>query len=56
MARDITAHKQVEQLKDDFASLVSHELRSPLTSVLAGLIMVLESAGGRLEETEKELL
>jgi PAS domain S-box-containing protein len=31
--RDISADRYVEQLKSDFVSAVSHELRSPLTSI-----------------------
>jgi len=56
VARDITERRQMEQLKDDFASLVSHELRSPLTSITAGIGMILEDGGARLEEEEKKLL
>ena len=31
--RDISAERVVEQMKSDFVSTVSHELRSPLTSI-----------------------
>lgn len=31
--RDITKLKEIEQMKSDFVSMVSHELRSPLTSI-----------------------
>src|SRR5256884_10007250 len=30
---DVTANKQIEKLKDEFVSVVSHELRSPLTAI-----------------------
>src|SRR6266568_539275 len=30
---DVTANKQIEKLKDEFVSIVSHELRSPLTAI-----------------------
>lgn len=30
---DITSHKQIEKLKDEFVSAVSHELRTPLTAI-----------------------
>jgi two-component system, OmpR family, phosphate regulon sensor histidine kinase PhoR len=30
---DITSSKQVEKLKDDFVSIVSHEFRTPLTAI-----------------------
>lgn len=56
VARDITERKQMEHLKDDFASLVSHELRSPLTSVVAGLGIVLDGGGKGLDEDERKLL
>jgi PAS domain S-box-containing protein len=45
VARDITERRQIEQLKDDFSALVSHELRSPLTSIL-GFVTVLEKLLG----------
>lgn len=34
IARDITAKVQEEQKKNDFISMVSHELKTPLTSIL----------------------
>ncbi len=33
LARDITAHRRSEQEQDAFLSLISHELRSPLTAI-----------------------
>lgn len=32
--RDITARKKLDQMKDEFIGLVSHELRSPLTVIM----------------------
>ncbi len=34
---NVTALKQVEQLKDDFIGMVSHEIRTPLTVVIGAL-------------------
>jgi len=35
--RDIAARKKLEQLKDEFIGLVSHELRSPLTVIMGSV-------------------
>jgi len=39
--RDVTALREVERLKDEFVSIVTHELRGPLTAVL-GYVQLLE--------------
>jgi len=41
--RDVSAEREFDQLKSDFISLVSHELRSPLTSISASVELMLES-------------
>ncbi|HEY9715437.1 MAG TPA: PAS domain S-box protein, partial [Chroococcales cyanobacterium] len=43
VAHDITARKRAEQLRRDFVAMISHDLRTPLTSV--GLTLDLLSAG-----------
>ena len=55
MVVDITERKKLEQLKDDFIGLVSHELRSPLTVIMGSLNTVL-SEGSRLRSSEIEQL
>ncbi|ACK65764.1 putative PAS/PAC sensor protein [Rippkaea orientalis PCC 8801] len=35
LIRDVTAEREIEQIKNDFLATVSHELRTPLTSVWA---------------------
>lgn len=35
--RDITARKELDQLREDFASMIYHDLRSPLANVTSGL-------------------
>lgn len=40
VAHDITEKKRIENLKKDFVNMVSHDLRTPLTSVQAFLEMV----------------
>lgn len=41
---DITYHKKLDRLKNDFVSTISHDLRSPLTAIL-GYIELLDRAG-----------
>ncbi|HEY9788106.1 MAG TPA: ATP-binding protein [Candidatus Obscuribacterales bacterium] len=42
VARDVTERKKVEQLKRDFVAMISHDLRTPLSSVQIYLEMVSE--------------
>jgi two-component system sensor histidine kinase VicK len=44
IARDITEKKQEEQRKNDFIAMVSHELKTPLTSVKSYVQVLLERA------------
>ena len=49
--RDIAERKKLEQLKDEFIGLVSHELRSPLT-VIMGAVNTALTEGARLSREE----
>lgn len=53
---DITALKKMEQMKSDFVSMVSHEVRSPLNSVLAQLKVVLDELAGPVSQKQREIL
>lgn len=52
--RDVTQLKELDQLKSEFVSVVSHDLRSPLTAIL-GYIQLLERAGP-LNTTQKDFV
>jgi len=53
--RDVAERKKVDQLKDEFIGLVSHELRSPLT-VIMGAIHTALSERDRLSREETHQL
>ncbi len=46
----------LDQTKDDFISMASHQLRTPLTSVKGYLSMVLEGDGGELNRKQEKML
>lgn len=57
IARDITDKKQEEQRKNDFIAIVSHELKTPLTSMRSYVQLALAKAKERKDGyTEKLLL
>jgi len=53
---DITERKKLDQLKDDFIGLVSHELRSPLTVITGAVNTVLTEAERLSPEETHQLL
>jgi signal transduction histidine kinase len=48
--------KALDETKDDFISMASHQLRTPLTSVKGYLSMILEGDAGKVTGTQKEML
>ncbi|WP_337841375.1 ATP-binding protein [Rheinheimera sp.] len=56
LLRDISARKEVEQLKDEFVSTVSHELRTPLTSINGALGLTLGGVLGPLTDKQQHML
>jgi signal transduction histidine kinase len=48
--------KALDEAKDDFVSMASHQLRTPLTSVKGYISMVLEGDAGKLNATQRKLL
>lgn len=49
--RDVSERKKLDELKDDFLRMVSHEFKTPLTVVI-GVIETLLSNGGQLPPAE----
>lgn len=48
--------QRLDAAKDEFVSMASHQLRTPLTSVKGYISMVLEGDVGRISNTQRQLL
>jgi signal transduction histidine kinase len=48
--------KALDEAKDEFISMASHQLRTPLTSVKGYLSMVLEGDAGEINENQQKML
>lgn len=48
--------KALDETKDEFISMASHQLRTPLTSVKGYVSMVLEGDAGKLNDMQRKLL
>lgn len=48
--------KALDETKDDFISMASHQLRTPLTSVKGYISLVLEEDAGKLSPLQKKML
>ncbi|MGD9683350.1 MAG: ATP-binding protein [Candidatus Obscuribacterales bacterium] len=54
VARDISREKQLQKMKMDFMSMISHDLRSPLTSIIGGLTILASGIKGELPPAMNE--
>ncbi len=48
--------KALDEAKDDFISMASHQLRTPLTSVKGYISMVMEEDAGKVNQKQREML
>ena len=48
--------EKLERLKSEFISIVSHELKTPLTSVNSALDIILKGTAGEVNETTEKFL
>lgn len=53
---DITREKELEKTKNDFVSVTSHELRTPMTIIKSYLWMLQNEKGGTLNDKQKDYL
>lgn len=54
--RDITTLKALEQEKEDFVSMLSHDLKTPITAVVGSIDLVREGRLGPVNEEQQEFL
>jgi signal transduction histidine kinase len=53
---DITSFKELDEMKNDFVRMVSHELRSPLAAIKQQQAVILGGLAGELSDKQRELL
>lgn len=56
LRRTNTELRRLDEAKDEFVSMASHQLRTPLTSVKGYISMVLEGDVGKITATQRRLL
>jgi signal transduction histidine kinase len=54
--RDITQERELQQMRDDWTSMLVHDLRAPLTSIMNGVMMIKRGIGGPVNDAQIELL
>ena len=53
---DITELKMLEKMKTDFIATISHELKTPLTSILMGSDLLIDPSLGSINEEQREII
>jgi NtrC-family two-component system sensor histidine kinase KinB len=54
--QDITHLYEIDRMKSDFVSAVSHEFRTPLTSMLMAVGLLLDGTAGEINDKQRQLL
>jgi signal transduction histidine kinase len=53
---DLSMEKAIDQMKSEFISIASHELRTPMTSIKGSVDLILGGYGGELSPEARDLL
>ncbi|MFT3769762.1 MAG: ATP-binding protein [Minicystis sp.] len=56
VAQDVTRFRRIDELKSDMVATVSHEFKTPLTSLRMATHLLLEPTTGPLNESQQELV
>ncbi|MEK6566210.1 MAG: ATP-binding protein, partial [Bacteroidota bacterium] len=56
LLQDVTRFKNLDQMKSAFIATVSHEFRTPLTSISMGLDILSQGMSGGINDRQRELL
>jgi PAS domain S-box-containing protein len=56
VARDITERKKMEKAKDEFISLASHQLKTPLASIALSSELLLRGVAGEVDPLQKQYM
>lgn len=56
MLRDITAQRELDQLQREFLSVITHELKTPLTAIEGYARLLLRGKAGPLQDRQREFV
>ncbi|MPQ33014.1 HAMP domain-containing protein [Clostridium estertheticum] len=56
LLKNITEYKDLEKVRTDFIATISHEFKTPLTSIMMGVGLILEKNVGVINKKQEELL
>ncbi|HEM48929.1 MAG TPA: HAMP domain-containing protein, partial [Caldithrix sp.] len=56
LLQDVTSFKNLDRLKSEFIATISHELKTPLTSMNMAIDILTREVPGKLNQEQKELL
>ena len=54
--RDVTREQEIAQAKNEFVSIVAHELRTPMTSIKGYIDLILQGAVGEVNQGQQHFL